>query len=190
MNWLDFLVKLNYRLYKRPVKWKNRLLSPARDVVRRSANLILPRYLKKKTMDLTTVSRQTNGEKVIISLTSFPARVNNIWQTITCLMLQTRPADKILLWLSEDQFGNDYELPITLNSLIGDRFEVRWVKGDIRSHKKYYYVAQENPNALVLLVDDDIYYPTDMLKRIMDAHEDTPDAVICQYGYQMLQDPR
>lgn len=188
MNWLNFFVKLNYKLYKRPVKWKNRLLSPARSIMRRSANYFLPRYLKKKRSELSTIRQQTNNKQVIISLTSFPARIDNIWQTVVCLLLQTRPADRIILWLSEDQFGDGYELPATISSLIGDVFEVRWVKGDIRSHKKYYYVAQEYHDSLILLVDDDIYYPTNMLERIMDAYEGSPDAVICQYGYQMLYD--
>ena len=188
MNWLNILVKLNYKLYKRPVKWKNRLLSPLRSIVRISANFILPRYLKKHISLLTDSSGKKAREKVIVSLTSFPARIDNIWQTIACLMLQSYPAGKIILWLSEDQFGRDYELPSRLRSFSGDVFEVRWVKGDIRSHKKYYYVTKEFPDALVLLVDDDIYYPTDMLERLMVAHKNNPEAVICQYGYEMAYD--
>lgn len=188
MNWLNILVKLNYKLYKRPVKWVNRLLSPLRSIVRKLANLILPRYLEKKVSSLAGFPGMKTRENIIISLTSFPARIDNIWQTIACLMLQSHPAKKVILWLSEDQFGSDHKIPSRLRSFISDVFEVRWVKGDIRSHKKYYYVAKEYPDSLVLLVDDDIYYPTDMLERLMAAHKNNPQAVICQYGYEMAYD--
>ena len=188
MNWLDFFVKLNYKLYKRSVRWKNRALSPMRCIVRSSANYILPRYLKKRIEQHPQPMGTGSLEKIIVSLTSFPARMNNIWQTIMCLLLQSQPADRIILWLSKDQFGEDYKLPTILSTLVSERFEIRWVKGDLRSHKKYYYVAQEYPDSLVLLVDDDIYYPTDMLKRVLEAHTDNPDVVICQYGYQMAYD--
>ena len=64
-----------------------------------------------------------------------------------------------------------------------DVFEIRLVKGDIRSHKKYYYVAQEYPDSWIFLIDDDIYYPTDILERSWRAHEENPRAVIANYGY-------
>lgn len=188
MNWLDFLVKLNYKLYKRPIKWENRLLSPFRSIVRICSKLILPRYLENRVSLMPESAGNKQSDNVIISLTSFPARIDNIWQTIACLMLQSYPAKKIILWLSEDQFGSDYELPSRLRSFSSDVFEVRWVKGDIRSHKKYYYIAKEFPDSLVLLVDDDIFYPTDMLERLMVAHKNNPQAVICQYGYEMAYD--
>lgn len=188
MSWLDFLVKLNYKLYRRPIKWENRLLSPLRSIVRISAKFILPRYLGKKVSSSVKFSEKKTREKIIISLTSFPARIENIWQTIACLRLQSYPAEKIILWLSEDQFGSDYKLPSRLRTFSDDVFEVRWVKGDIRSHKKYYYIAKEFPDSLVLLVDDDIYYPTDMLGRLIAAHNNNPEAVICQYGYEMAYD--
>ena len=64
-------------------------------------------------------------------------------------------------------------------------FEIRIVEGDIRSHKKYHYVSKEYHDSLIFLIDDDIYYPTDILERTMKAHQKYPDAIICNYGYHI-----
>lgn len=119
----------------------------------------------------------------IVSLTSFPARINNVWQVVECMMRQTYQPAKIILWLSKDQFPEGSGIPASLKEREGDMFELRIVEGDIRSHKKYHYVSKEYPDSLIFLIDDDIYYPTDILERTMKAHKDYPEAIICNYGY-------
>lgn len=100
-------------------------------------------------------------------------------------MRQTYQPAKIILWLSKEQFPNGSGIPASLREREGDIFEIRMVDGDIRSHKKYHYVSKEYPDSLIFLVDDDIYYPTDVLERTIKAHEKNPDSVICNYGYHM-----
>lgn len=43
---------------------------------------------------------------VIISLTSFPQRIDVVYITITTLLKQTFKPGKIMLWLAEEQFPN------------------------------------------------------------------------------------
>ena len=129
--------------------------------------------------------RQLGGGKIIVSLTSFPARIDNVWQVVECMKRQTYKPAKILLWLSKEQFPTKESIPNSLYDREDDTFEIRMVDGDIRSHKKYYYVSKEFPDSLVLLIDDDIYYASDLLERTMMAHEENPHAVICNYGYLM-----
>lgn len=186
MNLVDLIVNFNYTLFSRRSRLKNRLLSPIRVLTRKVANFCLPYYLNTRKIS----QKPKSYCDVIISLTSFPMRIGSLWQVIVCLLNQTYRPKKILLWLSKQQFGNNNELPESLVSLIGDVFEIRWVDGDIRSHKKHYYVSKEFPDELIFFVDDDIYYPTTMLERVMKAHEKHPDAVICQYGYKMLYDDK
>lgn len=121
----------------------------------------------------------------IVSLTSFPARINTLWQVVECMMRQTYQPAKIILWLSKEQFPDGSGIPASLKDREGDIFEIRIVEGDIRSHKKYHYVSKEYPDSLVFLIDDDIYYPTDILERTMETHQNHPEAVICNYGYHM-----
>ena len=50
--------------------------------------------------------------KLIVSLTSFPARINTVHQVIESLLNQTKKADKIILWLAPEQFPNgEKDLP-------------------------------------------------------------------------------
>jgi hypothetical protein len=97
------------------------------------------------------------------------------------MLRQTVRPKKIILWLSDEQF-KEQPLPHRLTELVGDYFEIRFVKGDIRSHKKYHYVLNEYPQSLILLIDDDLYYPTNMLEKMIDYSERYKDSVICRYG--------
>lgn len=118
----------------------------------------------------------------IVSFTSFPARIDNVWQVVECMFRQTVQPAKILLWLSKEQFPTRVSIPESLRERENDIFEIRMVDDDIRSHKKYYYVSKEFPDSLVFLIDDDIYYRPDILERSLKAREQHPGSVICNYG--------
>lgn len=54
-------------------------------------------------------------QKIIVSLTSYPARISTVHLTIDTLLSQTRKADKIILWLAPEQFPNkEDDLPAQL----------------------------------------------------------------------------
>lgn len=182
MNPLTFFTKAYSRLhnYSAVPFW---VLTPMRKVVRFGANRVLPHYLLKPRK--INKIEGTIETKVIVSLTSFPARIDNVWQVVECMMRQTLTPAKIILWLSKEQFPIPEGIPVTLREREGDMFEIRLVDGDIRSHKKYYYVSTEFPNSLVFLADDDIYYPTTILERTVNAYNLHPNAIICNYGYHI-----
>lgn len=102
-----------------------------------------------------------------MSLTSFPARIENVWQVIECMLNQTLKPKAIVLWLSKEQFPDESSIPDSLKCLEGGIFSIKMVDGDLRSHKKYHYVCQEFPDSDVLLIDDDLYYPTNMIENMM-----------------------
>ena len=52
---------------------------------------------------------EERNEKIVISLTSFPKRINYVWLTIRSLLQNSCRPDKVILWLSEDQFPNGKE---------------------------------------------------------------------------------
>ena len=130
------------------------------------------------------------GGGVIVSLTSFPKRIGNVWQVVVCLLQQTILPSKIFLWLSKDQFKTEDDIPIHLLSMQNDIFEIRLVDGDARSHKKYLYVCREYPDSLVFLVDDDIYYPTDILEKSLNVYKKYPHSIVCNYGAQIRFDSK
>lgn len=81
--------------------------------------------------------KKLKTRRIIVSLTSYPARIAGIAQMLESIYSQTRKADKIVLWLAEEQFPNrDDDLPDDLRKLqFEDKLEVRWCD-DLKPHKK------------------------------------------------------
>lgn len=179
MTVLDLFTRIYGRLHSERLHYK--LLTPLRYIVRSLANRFLPNYLSKP-------HRVTNKviDGLIVSFTSFPARIDSVWQVVECLSRQTYLPEKIILWLSKEQFPSEKDdMPESLTCRLSKRFEIRFVDGDKGSHKKYYYVSKLFPEKYVFLIDDDIYYPTTLIENTWEAHLANPDAVICNYGYHM-----
>lgn len=125
---------------------------------------------------------------IIISLTSFPARINTVWMTIYCLFQQKVMPGHIILTLSLEDFPKGLQdLPSKLLRLQDKGLEIKFVKENLKPHKKYYYVMKENPNSTVITVDDDMLYRDDMLYELLKLHEIYPHAVcantVSKIGY-------
>ena len=63
---------------------------------------------------------------IIVSLTSFPERINTVWLTIVTLLSQTLKPKKVLLWLAKSQFEG-IELPDNLKRLEKYGLEIKSV---------------------------------------------------------------
>lgn len=113
----------------------------------------------------------------IISLTTFPERVDKIWIVISSLLNQTKKPKAIFLWLAEEQFEGK-QLPKSLTRLCKRGLTIKYCD-DIRSHKKYYYTMKENPQDIVITVDDDMFYPENFLEIMFNCHQKYPKAVVC-----------
>lgn len=116
--------------------------------------------------------------KIIVSLTSFPARIRTIHLVFERIFKQTLLADEVHLYLSKLQFPL-LEKDLT-NELLGYRrlgLHIKWVEEDIRPHKKYYYVMQTNPEDLIITIDDDLIYDLDLIEKLYLSYLDFPHAV-------------
>lgn len=166
--------------YKRLPVW---FLTPIRRVLRTIANKRLKKFFDQTPLDLT----KPIEDNLIISLTSFPARINYVYLTVESLLRQTVLPCKIILWLSNDQFKNKGEIPLRLKQLENNLFEIRFVDGDIRSHKKYYYTFKEYPDSKVVLVDDDIIYSDRLIENLLEAKKKNPGAIISRFAFKILR---
>ena len=149
------------------------IMKPIRKSVRVLANWYLPKILSKPT--------RRNGEvekNLIVSLTSFPARINDVWKVVECLKRQTVLPEKIILWLSKKQFLSDDSIPEELKKREDDLFEIRFIDEDIRSHKKYFYVLNDYPDKTFITCDDDIYYYPNLIRDLVKTSKQFPNCVI------------
>ena len=127
--------------------------------------------------------------QIIVSLTSFPERIHTVHKAIESLYNQTMPADMIVLWLAVPQFPElDADLPDSLLALQEKGLEIRWCDEDLRSHKKYFYVMQENPDAIVITADDDLLYEPYMIEALYTSYLYYPDAVSTIRTHLILPD--
>ena len=80
------------------------------------------RILKKSNIDVskphkTGVTVTKRETPIIISLTSYPARIESAYKTIRTLLHQSYLPDRIILWLAKEQFVSETALPSNLLEL-------------------------------------------------------------------------
>ena len=120
-------------------------------------------------------------ERVIVSLTSYPARINYVHLAIKSLFAQTYKPDRIILWLAEEQFETK-DLPEELLKLQKCGLEIEWIH-DIYGHKKYFYpILNQTDREVVITFDDDIIFPKKAIERLMRLHRNFPNCLICERG--------
>lgn len=115
---------------------------------------------------------------LLVSLTSYPARISYVKDTINSLITQDYDKFRIILWLSKEQFENEKaNVPKDLLALQNDKFKIEWVEEDLRPHKKYFYAAQKYPEYPLVIVDDDAIYEPSMLRTLATSYLKHPDCV-------------
>lgn len=126
-------------------------------------------------------------EEIIVSMTSFPARIEYVYLSLSQLFNQTLPPDKIELWLAEPQFPS-HELPENLRPLIDLGLEVKFCPEDIKGHKKYFYAMQSHPDSLVITFDDDLIYHEWCIEELYKSYQQYKDCVHCLRGANIALD--
>lgn len=166
-------------LDKNKVLTQLRIYSLQRLFIRLISNLLVPLYYQFNTNKHWLYEQRREGERFIVTLTSFPARIDRLWIVIESILRQSLKPDKIILWLSEDQFPDFTQLPPNLRRQQDRGLEIRIEKGDLKSHKKYFYCMQEFPSDKLITIDDDIIYPTTLIADLVQYHQKFPDSICC-----------
>jgi hypothetical protein len=155
-----------------------RLASFVRRYPRRSAQNAILRRLKKAG---TGPFQRDPSSPVVVSLTSFPARIHLVWRTIESIFQQdTKPA-RVVLVLSTEDFP-DKVLPSSIVSQYSRGLDVLWTVQNTRAYKKLLPTKQAFPEATIVTVDDDVIYDPWMLTELIGASRATPNAVIGHRG--------
>lgn len=126
--------------------------------------------------------------KIVVSFTSYPNRIKTVYKVVESLLDQTEKADDIVLWLSKLEFPKQCEdIPQNLKKLIGKNgFHIEWIDENLKSHKKYFYMLQNN-EAVVITVDDDMYYSRSMVHTLMESYRNHPNAISARNASVILR---
>lgn len=165
----------NYFLTRKPPKKGNKIIPWLYWQIYKYLKVYLITFYKnvsKKSLGID------NTNNVVVSLTSFPARINVVYLSIRSILYQTQKPKKVVLWLGEEQFPLGEEtLPDSLLELKSLGLEIEFCK-DIKAHKKYFFAFQKYPNNLLVTVDDDVIYPRNLLTVLCETQRKYPNCVI------------
>ena len=104
---------------------------------------------------------------LIISLTTYPARIKFVHLAIKSLLKQTIKPNKIILWLAENEFPNkEQNLPKPLLLLSKKGLTISFYNKNIKSYKKLIPTLKKYPNKIIITIDDDIIYENDMVEKL------------------------
>jgi len=166
----------------------NIILSSVRIIIRYISNIVLPLYFLYSSK--RNKGQRKNDRKIIVTLTSFPKRINYVWLVVECMLRQTILPDKIILWLSKEQFSSYEAIPIKLRNRVSDIFDIKLVDNDLKSHKKYYYAFNEYPDDFVITIDDDIFYPPYLIEELLSHFDEKNKYIVGRYGFEITYDTK
>ncbi len=132
------------------------------------------RFEYKQTNDFgVTIKKRT--PQIIVSLTSYPARIKTVHYTINTLLSQDFKPDKVILWLTESQFPNrEKDLPSELVRLLDLGLTIEWCQDDLKSYKKLIPALKKYPNDIIITADDDVYYNQNLISSLYEAYKKDP----------------
>lgn len=125
--------------------------------------------------------------RIVVSLTTYPARIKRITRVLDSIMGQTYKPDKVVLYLSEEQFA-DRKLPADLSAYREHGLEIHWCQGNMKSHKKYLYAFREYPDDYIITVDDDVYYEPHMVEELVQYIPKFPECTLARKTHLITAD--
>ncbi len=112
------------------------------------------------------ISPVSHGQpSCVVSLTTYSKRIHDVYVVIESLGEQTIKANKIVLWLDENEFCLD-SIPELLKKQMDRGLDVRFYQ-NIRSYKKLIPSLKLFPESDIITVDDDFIYPHDFIEILV-----------------------
>lgn len=122
------------------------------------------------------VIRTSKGnEEVIISVTTYKKRFEDVKLAIKSLGFQTKKVDKVILYI--DNFEDEKIVKECFSEIIEYGVDIIRVPDDLKCHKKYYFAMQNNPNAVIITIDDDCIYWPWTISSLLKTHKKYPQCV-------------
>lgn len=118
----------------------------------------------------------------IVSLTTWKGRIYEptLTRVIYRLLSQKTKYDyKVVLVLSEEEFGKDFELPEVLKLMEQvEKFEILWTYKNTKALKKLDPTMKKYPNVPIITLDDDELVSENMVETMMNEHLKTPNYIL------------
>jgi hypothetical protein len=118
----------------------------------------------------------------IVSLTSYGERLSSVHHVIYSLLNQSVRPVKIILNIS---FADEHLVSEKIKQcVILQLIEIHFCE-DLKSYKKLIPTLNRFPEHVIITADDDVFYPSDWLKVLWNAHLRQPQSVICLRAHRI-----
>lgn len=137
-----------------------------------------------KTVFNKSAPRHPFRESLHINLTSYPPRFASLNLTIKSLLLQSVRADKITLWIADDDIRH---IPQSVLELCEYGLSIEKCK-DIKSYKKLVPALMKYPESIHVTADDDLYFCKTWLETLCNYSLEAESAIVCHRAHRVLTD--
>ncbi len=140
--------------------------------------------IDKEISEFNSWGLAQDDNNVIVSLTSFPQRINEIKYTLYSILNQTYKPSKVILWLAADEFPNlEKDIPQEVLNLKNNGLTIEWTD-NIYSYKKLVPSLEKYPDKITVTADDDVYYEQDWLEKLVRAYE-KEKCIVCHRAHRI-----
>jgi len=134
---------------------------------------------RSELLKLVTIGAKEQGisdkllcnKEVIVSLTTYDKRYYEVYLTIESIMQGTVKPNRIILWLADEM--KSMSIPVSLQRQMERGLEIGYTK-DIRSFKKLIPTLKDNPESVIITIDDDALYEYDLVENLVNAYKADP----------------
>jgi hypothetical protein len=134
-------------------------------------------------------AQRSETSHVVVSLTSFPARIPTLHFVIRSLIEQSCRPREIHVWLGTDEIPNRKWLPRALLELESHGLQIHFARKTFHQYDKFLHNSDLNRDTSFVIVDDDVIYPPEALASLISAHKEHPSAVIANRCHLMSLRP-
>lgn len=155
---------------------------------RRANQVILAALMRNSAATSTAIGVDEGSERrIIISLTTFAKRIDDVYLTIESLLRQSLKPNHIVLWLSREEFSPD-DVPAALRLQEERGLKIKFCDRDIGPYKKIIPSLHEFSDFNIITVDDDIIYPYDLVDKLWRSYQKDPGVIHACRVHKMLHD--
>jgi len=112
-------------------------------------------------------------KKLVVSLTSHPARFKTLPLTLNSILNQSVHADKIVLWIEKK---DKKKLPFSVLNFKG--ISIDYCENNLISYTKIIPALRKYPNCYLITIDDDIIYPNNLVENLVNKSIRFPNDII------------
>lgn len=114
---------------------------------------------------------------LVVSLTTYPPRINSAWLAIESILRQTLKPHKVVLWIAKEDLTK-MTIPQSLEVLQGRGLDIRVSNTNYRVATKLIPSLSEFPEANIITGDDDRCYDPTLVQALWQRHREFPACII------------